>query len=301
MKLSLKKSKPSPADEAVLAVRSLGFQNPLDDRETVIMERVGVEVVSFDNAMVLQHIRSFAPGSGNASEVLKMITDIADAHGVPMMLDAKPTGKGGLSKAQLLKWYGRHGFKRGHYMDGGLNDEMSREPKRAKSNNPPDQLRLHISGSEIASVRSVRQFSGVEHKPQGFWYACGTEWLDLVTREDWKSHHGDHFYNVILKPGANILRLSSPKDIDKFDAKYATHDHPRGIDWSEVAEKYDGIEICPHQDDRKFSTTGGWYQTWDVASGVFWNADVVEGIEEITSLGQLTKKQWMEIWEKPLK
>jgi GNAT superfamily N-acetyltransferase len=68
-------------------------------------------------------------GHGLASKAMNMLTAIADKHGVDMSLDAVPQGKGGLTKAQLFKWYAKHGFKRMPYLmqQDKLSDQMERK------------------------------------------------------------------------------------------------------------------------------------------------------------------------------
>ena len=70
-------------------------------------------------------------GKGYASKAMKVLTQIADKHGVKMTLDAAPQGDDGLNKAQLFKWYERHGFHRLPYtMQKKLSDAMERPPKK---------------------------------------------------------------------------------------------------------------------------------------------------------------------------
>ena len=111
-----------------------GIINPLNPRELVFLDGegdpvIGVELHAWHDGIDLQHIRSFQPGAGSASFVLRTVTEIADEHGVPMMLIAKPTatptGVKGLTKRQLVSWYKRHGFKPWPEYQGMLR----REPK----------------------------------------------------------------------------------------------------------------------------------------------------------------------------
>lgn len=69
-------------------------------------------------------------GKGYATAVLKLLTSLADKHGVTLSLTAEPFGREkAMNKTQLRKWYMKHGFKFGKYMDGGMNFVAERKPK----------------------------------------------------------------------------------------------------------------------------------------------------------------------------
>jgi GNAT superfamily N-acetyltransferase len=69
-------------------------------------------------------------GKGLASRALRMLTEVADKHGVEISLDAAPQEGGSLTKKELFQWYGRHGFKRLPYtMERKLSDMMVRKPE----------------------------------------------------------------------------------------------------------------------------------------------------------------------------
>lgn len=101
-------------------------------------------------------------GKGLATRALRTITDIADKHGVAISLDVSPQGKGGLTKAQLFKWYKNHGFRRLPYVmqQDKLSDMMEREPERSASmrestiaSRIADKIRFSlIAGRVVASL-----------------------------------------------------------------------------------------------------------------------------------------------------
>lgn len=115
-------------------------------------------------------------------------------------------------------------------------------------------------------------------KPRGLWYEVDGGWRDWLNSEMpswWESYkwkyHVDH-------GSARILRLTTPKDIDKFTKEWCrprpwhTKDMERvkyGVpDWSEVSKQYDGLEIAPYQWSRRMDYI--WYYGWDCSSGVIW-------------------------------
>jgi len=67
-------------------------------------------------------------GTGQASYILKKITDLADKHGVAMTLTAKPFGTvpNALSKSKLMGWYKRHGWEA---RSGRIPGDMIRFPR----------------------------------------------------------------------------------------------------------------------------------------------------------------------------
>jgi hypothetical protein len=92
--------------------------HPFDDRQR-LRRNVGIEMSPWQgmDQVHLSSIISYgSKGKGEASELMREITQMADEHGVAIDLNAKPIpdagAKGkGLTKAQLVAWYKRHGFK----------------------------------------------------------------------------------------------------------------------------------------------------------------------------------------------
>ena len=79
-------------------------------------------------------------GKGIGSSIMQTLTRIADTHGVKLDLEVAPQGKGGLSKAQLHKWYKRFGF--GKDPEGLLldRDYLVRVPLAPKTNEAYEQI-----------------------------------------------------------------------------------------------------------------------------------------------------------------
>lgn len=132
----------------------------------------------------------------------------------------------------------------------------------------------------------VEQYPKANHKPNGLWYAVGTEWIDWVQSEmpDWMGHT---FYKIEVNT-SNILHLKSGIDIDNFTKKYVkfnsigydSWEKNANIYWKPVAEEYSGIEISPYQYNSRHKYM--WYYGWDVASGCIWDKSGISKIEKIT-------------------
>lgn len=111
--------------KAVNKIRSLGVKNPFDN-STIIGDDVAVDVYAFDGYLRLSSIMSIDKGKGKASEIMKMVCDIADEFDVTIVLTPQPFGsnkKEILTKQQLIKWYKKYGFVKYHIED------MKRNPK----------------------------------------------------------------------------------------------------------------------------------------------------------------------------
>lgn len=98
--------------------------NPFSNRERVWQNVAGIECVKWEGCIHLSFIRSFEKGTGAGSAALKWLCQLADKHGVPIELHAKPVGKGGLTANKLREWYMRHGFK-----SNGSKYDLIRQPK----------------------------------------------------------------------------------------------------------------------------------------------------------------------------
>lgn len=118
--------KPTNAKEAIYSFRDQYYKNPLNPREVIVGNALVELMNTGDNAIHLNSIRTLQPNSGEASKALKVVTDMADANGIPLYLYANPYGTGGLNKKQLIAWYKRNGF-----IDTG-DGYMTRDPKQPK-------------------------------------------------------------------------------------------------------------------------------------------------------------------------
>ncbi len=109
-------------------------QNPLSPAERIVGSTAAVELRPFAGIMWIDSIRSFNKGEGGGSNALKLILELADLHGVTLVLTASPFEAGGneLEFNSLVQWYKRNGFAYGRqnkedpaYTSG----TMTREPR----------------------------------------------------------------------------------------------------------------------------------------------------------------------------
>jgi len=147
-------------------------------------------------------------------------------------------------------------------------------------------------------IQSVGQFEpGKLHgfagygKPEGLWMATDGGWAEYCTSIN--RPLGEYHYEIVVAPGANILRISTADELDQFSIEYGAGnpldgyavkgvpDEVRAIldhticDWPAVAKRYQGIVIHPHIRSRHMHLTSRWYYAWDVASGCIWDATAI--------------------------
>jgi len=118
----------------------------------------------------------------------------------------------------------------------------------------------------------------VGSKPKGLWYGIGDSWIRWVRSEmeDWE--HDNVFKLNINK--TNILKISHILELKLYDRIYGMdYNGMRMMNWVEVAEDYDGIEIAPYINGAQFEYD--WYYGWDVASGCIWNKDAITSIDKL--------------------
>jgi hypothetical protein len=158
-----------------------------------------------------------------------------------------------------------------------------------------DEIKVTIVHTPV-KLRDTSAKQDVGWKPFGLWYACGGEWIEWMESEmpEWLED-GQYLYEVQptysaggLAAGRSgkyvggVLRLTTEEEVVEFSRTYSNFDK---VDWHEVASIWDGIEICPYQDDLRLSMHN-WYYPWDVASGCVWRP--YGGIERLTLLKSRT-------------
>ena len=119
---------------------SLTYENPLglrNDRVWIKNEPDGLQCLVttdlhyFDDAINFGSIRvspsERCSGKGYASEVMKIIINLADKYQVPITLEPKPFGAKQMDVKDLQSWYRRVGFAPDNRQRGG---EWTRYPKK---------------------------------------------------------------------------------------------------------------------------------------------------------------------------
>ena len=140
--------------------------------------------------------------------------------------------------------------------------------------------------TEIKHADGQPPASDIPSKPHGLW-------LSVDGPDDWKAWCEAESFSlgclvyrtpIVIDSEANILHLTSVRDIDEFSAQYGKQYYWRTepkerredfVDWQRVADDYQGIIIAPYQWERRLNGRARWYYGWDCASGCVWNARAI--------------------------
>lgn len=156
------------------------------------------------------------------------------------------------------------------------------------------------------------------YKPSGLWLSVegDDDWKSWCLAEKFRLGNLRHTHEVILKPNANIIHISTAEELDKFDDLYrassamhailadvgahraliystisaSSRNRMFGIDWRKVAQEYQGIIIAPYLWERRLDGDTFWYYTWDCASGCIWDRSAIAEIR-LTNERAVTQMQ----------
>ena len=85
-------------------------------------------IIRSDRRVIIHRLWTHQAGAGNGGYILRTLCDLADRHGVELMLKPLPIGRKPypMSRDQLQKWYERYGFL-------GTRKRMTRAPQLTHS------------------------------------------------------------------------------------------------------------------------------------------------------------------------
>ena len=131
----------------------------------------------------------------------------------------------------------------------------------------PDTVKLIFSNKEKITPLDTWKQDNKYNKPDGRWYACGTEWLEFINFSG-MDYMMKRYLHIIDKLPDNMYIIKTEEELEAFEKEYFQNkdfDRVNKPDWERLGREYDGIEICPWQ--------GGnyWHRTWDIGSGAIWN------------------------------
>lgn len=143
---------------------------------------------------------------------------------------------------------------------------------------------VHYSSEPLGQLE-IREPPKNKHeqplKPSGLWVSdddCEDNWRAWCVDSDIFRENLTHVHDVLLTPSANVLVLSTPREIDAFTREFRT-DGPGGmsssvdssmwLDWSAVQQRWDGLIITPYIWSSRLQVM--WYYSWDCASGCIWH------------------------------
>ena len=135
------------------------YQSPLQQRTFIVNDNVFVEMYPFEGSVHLSSISSMEKGKGNASSVMRQITNSADSRGLKMDLGAKAFSEGGLTTSKLIDFYTKFGFTVDP--EGMFAGDSLEEIKEYVDDNPRESVDM-IRLPKVKSKEQIVGQAGVE-------------------------------------------------------------------------------------------------------------------------------------------
>jgi hypothetical protein len=193
--IKLGKTGGSNARNAADELREIFAENPLNPRE-LISNTAGATVYSMGDTLHLSDIRTFDPGKGGASKMLRSVLEVADKNNVPVTLTAENYSGDGLTTAQLVDWYKRNGFEvENDFGDDGV--DMIRQPRN---------IAEEASGAARSTPKAADDLAALTAKAP-------------TDTPEFKNWFGNSAITTSLEPNGKPRRLYhiTPKNFDTFD------------------------------------------------------------------------------------
>jgi hypothetical protein len=150
---------------------------------------------------------------------------------------------------------------------------------------------LHYSAQPfVGPPRSAVGWLGINMKPVGLWLSVegDRDWPEWCRAEEFGIANLACVSEIVLKPKAKVLRLTTALDIDLLTEECGRELLPgwgttRTLDWHAIAEKHDGIIIAPYQWSRRLDGRTAWYYGFDVACGCIWRPRAIADIRPVAA------------------
>lgn len=142
--------------------------------------------------------------------------------------------------------------------------------------------------TDVHSVEVKRKY---HFKPEGFWFAQGDEWLQHLKKTNFRMNMYSYLYELEIDMN-EVLHISTLKQLHEFTKKFCSKSDCFGLDWTSIVKtiKKSGLVISPNlktiiwkykEDVEDYFKGNDWYLTWDIASGVIWDAKAIKSIQLI--------------------
>jgi hypothetical protein len=138
--------------------------------------------------------------------------------------------------------------------------------------------------------------TNISKKPPGFWFGIGDEWLQHIKKTNFWMSKYNYLYELEVNVD-NLVAINNMKELQAFSSMYGVvreNNITSDIDWFAVTKKTKkhGIVVSHnfkksyHKYSRfnKMSNVFNgveWYLSWDIASGVVWDARAIKNISMI--------------------
>lgn len=174
----------------------------------------------------------------------------------------------------------------------------------------PENERFILSHDKEIILKERIQETDLGMKPDGLWYAFGTEWVETVVSVV-PQRAGNYKYIHKINITDKVLSIKGVDAAIAFTEKYGDYNKSsyfkaRSIDWTKVAQDYSGIEVKdPYQlcrpdlhhyinektEDKEVYEKLNWLLSWDASSGCIWKKDGIESIEVVLDWEKLKIKR----------
>ena len=109
-------------------------------------------------------------------------------------------------------------------------------------------------------------------KPGGFWVSVGNEWKNWCERTEFSLYALRYRTSILINDWSLVLLIDRRSKLNRFNNRYGYDiGYLRAINWNAVKCDYSGIIIAPY-----FGRCFDWYNSWDVASGCFWDLSCLQ-------------------------
>lgn len=223
--------------------------------------------------------------------------DIVGECGISDDADWKEITKGGEDPLKCMPRQKAHDMPKAERAEKAKAKQRAEKADSSRGKKPTNTPTFDKKKGKKASgidrvFRSPEPFTGFRpgsvqkagFKPRGLWYSCGSEWDDWCRYEmpEWITK-SPYVYRIEVNL-SRMLVIRDDDDFRAFESSYLVRGRGMAvIDWKAVARDYDGIEICPYQNQRRMSSD--WYYGWDVASGCIWGSGAFKSVEAVESCG----------------
>ena len=124
-----------------------------------------------------------------------------------------------------------------------------------------------------------------QFKPEGLWLCKDNDWYDFAINGV-RSHEEMKYKTTFEVDTHNVRLIKNHDELIKFHNAFPAIGSLNDIflygllNWKKVSEQYDGVIISPY---KRIGIINGnyipWHESWDVASGCFWNTRCLRFIE----------------------
>jgi hypothetical protein len=132
-------------------------------------------------------------------------------------------------------------------------------------------MKLHYSAKPFA-LDARRYEQSKDMKPCGLWLSVEDAWAEWCRSSEFRLAALTCVQEVKLDGTLNLKHLRTADEVLAFSDEFCPGEEFRTyLDWTRIAERWDGLLISPYQGSVRLDHRAFWYYGWDCASGCVWN------------------------------